>query len=63
MFRSIGAPELLVILVVAMLLFGGKKIPELAKGLGEGIKNFKGALKSDEPASKSEDEPASKKQV
>jgi sec-independent protein translocase protein TatA len=48
MFRSIGAPELLVIIVVAVLLFGGKKIPELAKGLGEGIKNFKSALKSEE---------------
>jgi sec-independent protein translocase protein TatA len=34
--------------VVAVLLFGGKKIPELAKGLGEGIKNFKGALKTEE---------------
>ncbi len=48
MFRSIGFPELVVILVVAVLLFGGKKIPELAKGLGEGIKNFKSALKTDE---------------
>jgi sec-independent protein translocase protein TatA len=48
MFRSIGFPELLVILVVAVLLFGGKKIPEVAKGLGEGIKNFKNALKSEE---------------
>jgi sec-independent protein translocase protein TatA len=48
MFRSIGLPELLVILVVAVLLFGGKKIPEVAKGLGEGIKNFKNALKSEE---------------
>ena len=44
MLRSIGAPELLVILVVALLLFGGKKIPELAKGLGQGIKNFKDAI-------------------
>ena len=48
MFRSIGFPELVVILVVAVLLFGGKKIPELAKGLGEGIKNFKGAMKEDQ---------------
>jgi sec-independent protein translocase protein TatA len=47
MLRSIGLPELLVILVVAVLLFGGKKIPELAKGLGEGIRNFKGALKEE----------------
>jgi sec-independent protein translocase protein TatA len=48
MLRSIGGPELLVILVVALLLFGGKKIPELAKGLGEGIKNFKHALKEEQ---------------
>ena len=46
--RTIGMPELLVILGVAVLLFGGKKIPEVAKGLGEGIRNFKTALKSEE---------------
>jgi len=46
--RSIGMPELLVILGVDVLLFGGKKIPEVAKGLGEGIRNFKTALKSEE---------------
>ena len=49
MLRSIGLPELMVILVVAILLFGGKKIPELAKGLGEGIRNFKDSLKGDAP--------------
>ena len=48
MLKSIGLPELLVILAVAVLLFGGKKIPELAKGLGEGIRNFKSSLKGDE---------------
>jgi sec-independent protein translocase protein TatA len=42
--------ELLVIALVILLLFGGKKIPELAKGLGSGIKNFKKAVKDDEIA-------------
>jgi sec-independent protein translocase protein TatA len=45
--ETIGFPELLVILGVAVLLFGGKKIPEVAKGLGEGIRNFKTALKGE----------------
>jgi sec-independent protein translocase protein TatA len=56
MFRSIGLPELLVILVVAVMLFGGKKIPELAKGLGEGIKNFKSALKEEHDVKPNVDE-------
>jgi sec-independent protein translocase protein TatA len=48
MLRSIGPTEMLIIIVVIVLLFGGKKIPELAKGLGEGIKHFKGAVKNEE---------------
>ncbi len=46
--RSLGPMELLIILGIAVLLFGGKKIPEVAKGLGEGIRNFKHALKGEE---------------
>ncbi|NPA82233.1 MAG: twin-arginine translocase TatA/TatE family subunit [Epsilonproteobacteria bacterium] len=41
-------PELLIILAIVVLLFGAKKIPELAKGLGSGIKNFKKAMKEDD---------------
>jgi len=46
--RSIGFPELVVIAAVFVLLFGTKKIPEFAKGLGEGIRNFKTAMKNEE---------------
>ncbi len=43
---SLGMPELLVILVIVILIFGVNKIPQLGKGLGEGIRNFKSAMKS-----------------
>ena len=42
---SLGPWEIVAIVAVALLLFGGKKIPELAKGLGKGIKEFKNAAK------------------
>jgi sec-independent protein translocase protein TatA len=46
----LGGQEILIILLVIVLLFGGRKIPELAKGLGEGIRNFKNSVKKeDEP--------------
>lgn len=45
-------PELLIILAIVVLLFGAKKIPELAKGMGRGIKDFKKAIKDDEEESK-----------
>lgn len=41
----LGGPELIVILFVILLLFGAKKLPELAKGLGKGIREFKDATK------------------
>ena len=44
---ALGAPELIVIVVLVLLLFGGKKIPELMRGLGKGIKEFKNASKED----------------
>ncbi|EKT3963482.1 twin-arginine translocase TatA/TatE family subunit [Flavobacterium psychrophilum] len=52
----LGVTEILMILAVVLLLFGGKKIPELMKGLGSGIKEFKNAAKDEQPAdSKKED--------
>ncbi len=55
-----GFSELLLILVVIVLLFGGKKIPEMMKGLGEGIKEFKKASRDDEPESKKDTKTDSK---
>jgi sec-independent protein translocase protein TatA len=51
-----GATEIIVILVIVLLLFGGKKIPELMKGLGTGIKEFKDAAKGDDAAAKKDEE-------
>ena len=47
-FFGLGGPEVAALCVLAVLLFGGKKVGELGKGLGEGIRNFKTALKGDE---------------
>ena len=44
MFGSLGTGELLVILAIVVLIFGVNKIPQLGKGLGEGIRNFKSAM-------------------
>ena len=57
----IGMPEILIILVVVLLLFGGKKIPELMKGLGSGINEFKKASKGEEQPSNSKKEEEEKK--
>ena len=48
MFLAMGAPQIVLIVVAILLLFGGKKIPELMRGLGSGIKEFKDASKDDE---------------
>lgn len=57
---NLGFTEILLILLVVVLLFGGRKIPELMKGLGEGMKEFKKASQYD-PAS--DDEKAKKNEV
>lgn len=50
MFGKLGMPELLVVLGVALLIFGPRKIGELGKGLGEGIRSFKSAVREgDQP--------------
>ncbi|MFK5889202.1 MAG: twin-arginine translocase TatA/TatE family subunit [Flavobacteriaceae bacterium] len=46
-FLFIGGPQIIVVAVVLLLLFGGRKIPELMKGLGQGIKEFKSATKEE----------------
>jgi sec-independent protein translocase protein TatA len=53
----LGVTEILIILAIVLLLFGGKKIPELMKGLGSGVKEFKNAAKDDtKPSDKKEEE-------
>jgi len=48
MIGMIGSAELLLILCVALLIFGGKKLPELARSLGRGIREFKNAVQGDD---------------
>jgi sec-independent protein translocase protein TatA len=48
MFGSFGLPELLLILLIVVIIFGASKLPQLGKGLGEGIKNFKNSIKGDD---------------
>jgi len=59
-FLNIGWPEVVVILVVALLLFGGKKLPDLAKSLGKGIREFKKELHKVKDDMASDDEPLKK---
>lgn len=52
----IGTQELLLIALVVLLLFGGKKIPELMRGLGKGVKSFKDGMNEDDKSDKKKDE-------
>ena len=52
----VGVPQIILIAVIVLLLFGGKKIPELMKGVGTGIKEFKNAAKDEQPANSKKEE-------
>lgn len=45
LFGTLGATEIIIIALIVLLLFGGKKIPELMKGIGKGVKSFKDGMK------------------
>jgi sec-independent protein translocase protein TatA len=64
---GLGTGELIVILAVVALLFGGKRLPELGKGLGQGMRGFKDALKgieeADSPKSDDANEKAAKRPI
>lgn len=51
---GIGMPELIVVLVIIMIIFGAGKLPEIGSGIGKGIRNFKNAVSGDESESKKE---------
>lgn len=53
----LGPTEIILIILAMVLLFGGKKIPELMKGIGQGIKEFKKASKPEEPTVEDKKEP------
>ena len=61
MFGSLGLPELLILLAIVVLIFGVNKLPKLGKGLGEGIRNFKNSVRSEDKSAASDSEQASVK--
>lgn len=63
LFGSFGLQEILVILLILVLLFGGRKIPELARGLGEGIRGFRSSLRGEDEAGKAKNTPEAPNQT
>jgi sec-independent protein translocase protein TatA len=62
LFQDIGVPEVIIILGLALLLFGAKRLPEIGKGLGKGLREFKSATKGladDVKSGMDDDKPAS----
>lgn len=58
---GIGMQEILLIALVVLLFFGGKKIPELMKGIGKGVRSFKEGMNGDEPKEEPKDDDASQR--
>ena len=54
MFGSLGLPELLILLAIVVLIFGVNKLPKLGKGLGEGIRNFKNSVRTEDKTASDE---------
>ncbi len=61
MFGSLGLPELLILLAIVVLIFGVNKLPKLGKGLGEGIRNFRSSVRTEDKAATDENEQAATK--
>ena len=58
MFGHLGVPELLIILLIVLVIFGASRLPQLGKGIGQGLKNFKDSVRPDEPSGKTPPPPA-----
>jgi sec-independent protein translocase protein TatA len=63
MFEDLSMGKLLIILLVIVVLFGSKKIPDFAQGLGKGIREFKKALKGDDETAKNSEKKTDTKKI
>ena len=55
-FPTVGGPELIILLVIVLLLFGAKRIPELARGLGSGVREFRQGMRGEGSEEKKDEE-------